>query len=98
MLITINFTPNPDNLCYINVPVYPGITVAEVRDILQEQLAKFELKGSGDLRRTLEDVPYVLDQAAYAIEDLWSNVPEDSEVLEEEAYRGSNVAFHFHGM
>ena len=96
-MITINFTPNADDLCYIDVPVYQGITVGEVRSILYESLAKMELKGHGRLIDAIRDVPPVYDAADDAIENLWKDLPDDLEVLEEEAYTGSTVAFYFHG-
>jgi len=96
-VITINFTPNADDLCYIDVPVYQGITVGEVRSILFESLAKMELKGQGRLINAIRDVPHVYDAADGAIESLWKDLPDDLEVLEEEAYIGTTVAFHFHG-
>ena len=96
-MITINFTPNADDLCYIDVPVYQGITVGEVRSILYEYLAKMELKGHGRLIGAIRDVHPVYEAADGAIESLWKDLPDDLEVLEEEAYTGTTVPFYFHG-
>lgn len=96
-MILINFTPNADDLCYIDVPVYQGITVGEVRSILYEALVKMELRGHGRLINAIRDVPHVHDAVDDAIENLWKYLPDDHEVLEEEAYTGSTVAFYFHG-
>lgn len=96
-MITINFTPNPEDLCYIDVPVYQGITVGEVRSILFESLAKMEVKGHGRLIDAIRDVPPVYNAAGDAIESLWKDLPDDLEVLEEEAYTGTTVPFYFHG-
>lgn len=96
-MILINFTPNDDDLCFIDVPVYQCITVGEVRSILFESLAKMDLKGHGRLISAIRDVPPVYDTADVAIESLWGDLPDDLEVLEEEAYAGTTVAFYFHG-